>query len=113
MEDEVSRYVKNFMQTMPSEELYFEAVRDLMKDIIKEYIRKKINEDEELKKGIVEVLEEFIEARLKEYDSMAKMAKITAKIGVLTTPKNIKDEAVSDFMNVFKKELEEIIRRTF
>lgn len=113
MEDTLERYLGNFMKTMPSEELYFEAVREIMKDLIKEFIRKKINEDETLKKQIVDVIEEFMEARIKEYDSMAKMAKITAKIGVLTTPKSIKDEALSDFAETFKREIEEIIRKTF
>lgn len=113
MEDEISQYLKNIFKTMPSEELYFEALRDIMKDLVKEYLRKKINENPELKKSIAEVLQEYMEGKLKEYDSMAKMAKITAKIGVLTTPQSIRDEAIGDFMNVFQKEIEEIIRKTF
>lgn len=113
MEDEISQYLKNIFKTMPSEELYFEALRDIMKDLVKEYLRKKINETPELKNSIAEVLQEYMEGKLKEYDSMAKMAKITAKIGVLTTPQSIKDEAITDFMNVFQKEIEEIIRKTF
>ncbi len=53
-----------------------------------------------------------MEARIKQYDSMAKMAKITAKIGILSAPKNIKDEAINDFLNTFKNEIDEIIKRT-
>lgn len=113
MEDTVERYLGHFMKTMPSEELFFEALRDILKDLIKDYIRKKINEDEALRKQIVEVIEEYMEARIKEYDSMAKMAKITTKIGVLTAPKSIKDEALTDFAETFQKEIEEIIKKTF
>lgn len=112
MEDEISQYLKNIFKTMPSEDLYFEALRDIMKELVKEYLRKKINEDAELKNSIAEVLQEFMEGKLKEYDSMAKMAKLTAKIGVLTTPQSIRDEAIGDFMGVFRKEIEEIIKKT-
>ena len=61
---------------------------------------------------IPEVLEEFMEAKIKEYDSMAKMAKVTAKIGITSAPNSIREEAINDFMNTFKKEIDEIIRRT-
>lgn len=112
MKEDLDLYIKRFLGTMPSEELYFEAIRDIMKEIIKEYIKKKINESEGLKNEIMEVLREYLEARLKEYDSMAKMAKVTAKIGVATAPQAIKDEAMTDFLNSFQKEIEEIIRHT-
>ncbi|OWP56486.1 MAG: nitrite reductase [Thermoplasmatales archaeon B_DKE] len=112
MKENLDLYIKRFMSTMPSEELYFEAIREIMKDIIKEYIKKKINESEGLRLEIMEVLKEYMEARLKEYDSMAKMAKVTAKIGVATAPKSIKDEAMTDFLSSFQSEIEEIIKRT-
>ena len=112
MKNEIDDYIKNIINSAPSEEMYLEAVRDVFKDLIKEYIRKRINEDDELKNQIAEVLEEFMEAKIKEDDSIAKMAKITAKIGILSTPKGIKEEAINDFMNTFKNEIDEIIKRT-
>jgi predicted transcriptional regulator len=110
---DVEKYLKDILRTMPSEELYFEAIREIMKDLIKEYIRKRINQNQELKNEIAQVLQDFMESKIKEYDSMARMAKVTAKIGLMTTPENIKDQAVSDFTNMFRKEIEEIIKRTF
>lgn len=113
MPSDVEKYLKDILRTMPSEELYFEAIREIMKDLIKEYIRKRINQNQELKNEIAQVLQDFMESKIKEYDSMARMAKVTAKIGLMTTPENIKDQAVSDFTNMFRKEIEEIIKRTF
>jgi predicted transcriptional regulator len=110
---DVEKYLKDILRTMPSEELYFEAIREIMKDLIKEYIRKRINQNQELKNEIAQVLQDFMESKIKEYDSMARMAKVTAKIGLMTTPENIKDQAVNDFTNMFRKEIEEIIKRTF
>ena len=110
--DRIDQNIKNFMKTLPSEDIYFEAVREIIKDILKEYIKKRINDDPELKAGIADVLKEFIAAKLKEYDSMARMARITAKIGVKIAPDSIKDEAMDDFVNVFQKEIEEIIKKT-
>lgn len=113
MPGDVEKYLKNIVKTLPSEDLYFEAIREIMKDLIKEYIRKRINQNQELKTEIAQVLEDFLESKIKEYDSMARMAKVTAKIGLMTTPENIKDQAVNDFTNMFRKEIEEIIKRTF
>ncbi len=112
MKKDVNEYISNIINSGPSEEMYFEAIHDVFKDLIKEYIRKKINEDDELKKQISEVLEEFMEAKVKEYDSLAKMAKVTAKIGILSAPTGVKQEALNDFMETFRKEIEEIIKST-
>ncbi len=112
MKKDVNEYLNNIINSAPSEEMYFEAIHDVFKDLIKEYIRKKINEDSEIKKQITEVIEEFMEAKIKEYDSLAKMAKVTAKIGISTAPNGIKQEALNDFMDTFKREIEEIIKST-
>ncbi|MFG1460226.1 MAG: nitrite reductase [Thermoplasmataceae archaeon] len=113
MDERIERRLQDIVKALPSEEMYFEALRDIIKDIIKEYLRKQINQNAELKKGIAEALRGFMEAKLKEYDSMARMAKLTASLSLLAAPESVKDEAVKDFASVFQKEIEEIIRRTF
>lgn len=113
LEQDIDRKLKQIVKTLPSEDLYFEAIRDIIKDLIKEYLRKQINQNAELRNGIVEALKGFIEAKVKEYDSMARMAKVTASLGLLAAPESLKTEALSDFMNMFQKEIEEIIKRTF
>jgi len=113
MADEVTDYVKNLLKFLPSEQLFFEAFHDLMKDLIKEYLRKRITQNEELRKEMGQILERFLEAKLKEYDSMARMAKLTAKVGLLTAPESLKDEAISEVFSVFRKEIEDILKKTF
>ena len=114
VDPKIDTKVHGFLKTLPSEELFFEAVRDLMKDLIKEFLKKRINSDPELKELVIEALKGFIDAKLREYGSMAKMAKLTAKVGlnVATAPKSIKDEAMTDFLSSFQSEIEEIIKRT-
>ena len=97
---------------MPSEDMFMEAIREIIKDLVKELIRRKINDDPKLKNEIAEMMQEYFESKVKEYDSMAKMAKITAKIGLISAPDSIKDEAMKDIMETFKKEIQEIILRT-
>ncbi len=41
MKNDIDNYIKSILETAPSEEMYIEAVRDVFKDLIKEYIRKK------------------------------------------------------------------------
>ncbi|MEM0139840.1 MAG: nitrite reductase [Ferroplasma sp.] len=112
MKKSINDYIDNVLNSGPSEDMYFEAIHDVFKDLIKEYVRKRINEDPELRKQISEVIEELMEAKIKEYDSMAKMAKVTAKIGITSVPTVIKEEALNDFLATFKKEIEEVIKRT-
>lgn len=112
MADEIQKYLKEIMNTLPSEEMYLEAVRDIVKDFIKEYIRKKLNDDASLKKELASVIEGFLEAKVREYDSMAKMAKITAKIGFLSAPESVRETATKDLIETFRKEIEEIVLRT-
>ncbi len=112
MPEDIQKYIKDMMSTLPSEEMYMEAVRDIVKDLIKEYVRKKLNEDPELKKELARIIEGYLEAKIKEYDSMAKMAKITAKIGFMSAPQSVRDTATKDIVDTFRKEIEEIILRT-
>ncbi len=112
MAEDIQKYLKEIMNTLPSEEMYIEAVRDIMKDLIKEFIRKKLNEDKTLKTELASVIEGFLEAKVKEYDSMAKMAKITAKIGFLSAPQSVRETATKDIIDTFRKEIEEIVLRT-
>ncbi len=111
MDEDLGKYINSVMKTMPSEDLYFEAVRDIMKDLIKEYIKKKINSDESLKKELAKVIEDFMEARIKQYDAMANMAKVIARIGIVSAPNEIKNEVYTDFIAVFQKEIEEIMKK--
>jgi predicted transcriptional regulator len=111
--EDIERYLSNFFKAMPSEDLYFEALHEIIKDLVKEYLKRKINQNEEIKNEIMSILEKFMESKFKEYDAMARMAKVTAEIGLLSTPSSIKDEAVSDFVGTFRKEIEEIIKKTF
>ena len=113
MTKEFNKRFEEFLTTLPSEELYFEALRDIIKDVIKEYIRKQITESASLKEALADALKEFIESKIKEYDSMAKMAKVTASIGLSATPTSIKNEALNDFLSVFEKEIGEIIKKLF
>lgn len=113
MADDIEKYMNNFLKAMPSEDLYFEAIHEIIKDLVKEYIKKKINQNAEIKNEIMGILEKFLESKFKEYDAMARMAKVTAEIGLITAPTSIKEEAVSEFMSTFRKEIEEIIRKTF
>ena len=112
MADDIRKYLDGVVKSLPSEEMYFESIREIMKDLIKEYIKKNLNESPELKKELASIVEGFLEAKIKEYDSMAKMVKITAKIGFLSAPESVRDVATKDFVETFRKEIEEIILRT-
>ncbi len=112
MAEDLEKSIKEIIRSLPSEEMYLESVREIVKDLIKEYIRKRLNENPELKKELASVIENYLEAKIREYDAMARMAKVTAKIGFLSAPESIREEATKDLIDSFRKEIEEIILRT-
>ena len=65
-----------------------------------------------MKAQLVQVLEKYLEGKTRQYDSMIKMAKFMAEVSLVSAPKDIKDEAITDFISTFKNELEEILKRT-
>ena len=41
MAEDIERYLSNFFKAMPSEDLYFEALHEIIKDLVKEYLKRK------------------------------------------------------------------------
>ncbi|WP_075057749.1 hypothetical protein [Thermogymnomonas acidicola] len=114
MEDDILSYLRDLTKTMPDESMFTDAVRDLIKDFVKEVFRRKLSEDPKLRDEMTDALKTYLEGKAKEYEGgIAKMAKVTAKLGILSTPKQVRDEMLSEFINSFQKEIEEIVRRTF
>ena len=111
-EDVLSQLLKGTVSDiLPHKDLVFEAVQDLIKDEIKYYIKKKLDDDPELKAEIKEALNEYISAKIKEVNATLKLAKAGAKLGLDLIPDNLRAEVSRDIVGLFEKELGIILEK--
>ena len=97
-EDMVKEIMKNTGSTLQIENLMMESFRDILK--------------EEIKKEIGEAVDLLMEARLREALALMKLAKASTKLGVESTPAEVREEMIRSFTALFEKELGELLAKT-
>lgn len=102
---------KTLSEVLRAEGLVTEAMRDLVKDEIKEHMRAKLDEDPELKKEIKDALNMYIEARAKELIAAVRLTKAGAKLSFNMVPPKLRDELKDEVVKMFEKELNELLER--
>ena len=93
------------------EDLIMEATRDLLKDEIKNYIRQKIDEDPELKDEMKNTLSNYFEAKARSAFAEVKASRSALKLGMTLLPEEMQHEFAEVIMNLFEKELGELLER--
>ncbi len=109
---DIDTLIKKSEEVLPSEELFIEAVRDLMKDEIKSYLKEKMKENPEIKEAIREAMLGYVAAKVKESESMTRLIKAFAELGVITLPPEMREEITKSVYEMFKKEIDEVIEKT-
>jgi len=103
----VRRTISDVLQ---AEGLVTEAMRELVKDEIKEYMRLKLNEDPELKKEVKDALNMYMEARARELIAAVKLTKAGAKLSFNMIPPHLREELKGELIKMFEKELNELLQ---
>ncbi|NPA75009.1 MAG: hypothetical protein GXO25_02870 [Euryarchaeota archaeon] len=109
---DVENLIKKSEEILPSEELFIDAVRDLMKDEIKEYLKEQMKENPQIKENIRKGMLLYIEAKIKESEAVTVLMKALGELGVLTLPPEMRQEILGTMYSTFKKEIDEIIEKT-
>jgi hypothetical protein len=98
-------------EVLQAESLVTEAMRDLVRDEIKAYMRAKLDEDPALKQEIKDALEMYLESRAKEMIASIRMAKAGTKISFAMLPENLKEEVKAEVLKMFESEIAEFLER--
>jgi flagellar basal body-associated protein FliL len=98
-------------EVLKAEGLVTEAMRDLVRDEIKAYMRAKLDQDEELKQEIKDALNMYLESRAKELLATVRLAKAGAKMSFAMLPEGLKEEIKDEILGMFEKELAEFLER--
>lgn len=86
MREEIDSLLKGTRDIIHTEDLAIEAVRDLVKDEIKKYIKEKLNANPALKKELKAAVKDLLEAKIKEAFALVKVGKCAAKLGLELVP---------------------------
>ncbi len=108
----VEKLLRETTDIIRAEDLVIEAVRDLMKDEAKKYIRSKLDANPALKKELKAAVEELMEAKIKEGYAMVKLAKAGMKLGLEMVPTHMREEFTRDLVSMFQKELGEMMDKS-
>ncbi|MFQ5907904.1 MAG: hypothetical protein ACE5JE_03620 [Thermoplasmata archaeon] len=101
--------VKNTLGIVHTEDLMLEAVRDLLRDEVKRYIRARLEErpalKEELKRGVAALME----AKVREASALVLMAKAAAKLGVELVPAEVREEVAKEFVDALERDIATVL----
>ena len=105
-------FIKASGSVLRTEDLVIEAVRDLIKDEIKRYIRGKLDANPDLKNEVKSAVSDYFEAKVKEGYALVKIAKCGAKLGLELVPEKLRGELAEELVSIFEKEIGAVIDRT-
>lgn len=112
LEETLVPVVRSTLQeVLQAEGLVTEAMRDLVKDEIKQYMRAKLDEDEELKAEIKQALTLYMESRAKELIATVRLAKAGTKVSFNMLPEGLREELKDEILRMFESEVSEFIDR--
>lgn len=108
-EEAVGSLLRSTLGFAHTEDLLVEAVRDLVKEEVKRYIRDRLEErpalKEELKAGVAALLE----AKVKEASALLLIAKSGAKLGVELVPAHLRQEVARELMDALERDLATVL----
>jgi hypothetical protein len=103
--------IKDPMGALNVEDLAVEAARDLVKDEIKRYIRKKLEEDPKLKSDIRTAVAELMDAKVREAYAMVKLGKCGVNLGIAMVPPDLKERMDRDIANLLEREMGQVVSK--
>lgn len=112
MDEQKRNIIDDIKKITVSEDIIYEAIRDIYKDEIKSILMEKVNADPRMKKEFRESLEEFVKAKLMEGTAVTKMIKIMAEVAVLSLPQEIKEELVNSIIKAVGPEIDQLLKNT-
>ncbi|MFQ5985935.1 MAG: hypothetical protein ACE5KQ_01070 [Thermoplasmata archaeon] len=108
-EEALGSLVKTTLGIVHTEDLVLEAVRDLLRDEVKRYIRIRLEERpalrEELKRGVAALME----AKVREASALVLMAKAAAKLGVELVPTEVREEVAKEFVEALERDIATVL----
>ena len=98
-------------ELMATEDILLEAVRDLVKDEIKTYIREKVDSDTELKEELKDAISYYFNAKARSIYAELKASRAAARLGLRILPDELQGEVGEALVGLFEKELGNLLEK--
>lgn len=110
-EESLNSILKDPLGAIRVEDLVVEAARDLIKDEIKRYIRKKLDEDPKLKNDVRTAVAELMDAKAREAYALVKLGKCGVNLGIALVPQDLKERMDRDIAGLLEREMGQVVGR--
>jgi len=110
-EETIASIVRTQLGAFRTEDLLLEALRDMVKDEIKRYVRQRLDENPELKREIRAAIGEFITAKMNETYALVKLTKSGAELGLTMIPKDLREKLGKDIASLLEREVSQVIEK--
>ncbi len=108
-EEAIESLLKGTLGIVHTEDLLLEAVRDLVKEEVKRYVRQRLEDrpaiKEELKNGVTAL----VEAKVREASALVLIAKSAAKLGVELVPPHLREKVAKELVGALEREITTIL----
>ena len=108
----VEKVLRDTIGAVHTEDLLVEALRDLVKDEVKAYVRVRLDANPELRVEIREAVKDLLEAKIREAYAFVKLAKAGAKLGLELVPAEMRTEVTRELARIIEKEVGALMART-
>ena len=98
-------------ELITTEDLVIEAVKDLVKDELKGYIRARIERDDDLKEELREAIQYYFSAKARSLYAELKATRGAARLGIALLPDDLQEDFSSALVTLFEKELVSMLDR--
>ncbi len=104
--------VRSTRDLLRPEELVREATRDIVKAEIRHHLEKTLEKNPALDQDLKDAVRALLEARAQEYAALLRVGACTARLGLAAVPKEIREQLTRDMVDLFSKELGQIVERS-
>lgn len=95
---------------LATEDILFEAARDLLKDRIKGVIQAKIEEDPDLKSELEDTIRYYYTTRIRVYAEL-KAARAATRLGIRLLPDDLQEDVSHALIELFEREIGTLLER--
>lgn len=110
-EDPIGSLLKGTLGIIHTEDILVEAVRDLVKEEVRRYVRQKLEDRPALKDELKAGVEALVEAKVREASALLLIAKSAAKLGVELVPPHLREEVTRELVGALEKEISTLLEK--
>ncbi len=96
---------------LATEDILFEAARDLLKDRIKGVIQAKIEEDPDLKSELEDTIRYYYTTRIRTVYAELKAARAATRLGIRLLPDDLQEDVSHALIELFEREIGTLLER--